>query len=475
MIHRICFSGDQGFSCRLLQRSALQTLNGETLELDRPQSFHALFDLLIFNESNDHRILISLVRGPRIRVLRNFARINGFSARSPNSSNQSLRLNHSLNQSLHESDSLAMMRLLNAETHELPNETEKRQQGCPYVILSHVWQEAEMTFEDMPHFENISASPLGPKYASASKIIGACNAVLRHYKGSITHLWLDTICIDKKNLTEFSTAINSMWQWYKQADVCFAFLEDFPGSGAPTWTQSKWFTRGWTLQELVAPKNVIFFDKNWNKKGDRENLQRELTGRTKIIMDFLLHRQNISRASICQRMSWFAGGETTVPEDTAYCLLGLFGVNMPLLYGEGKEGAFRRLQEEIMRYSDDHFLFAWKTAAVRPLGSGLLAESPSFFQETGDYVHRSSRQNNRPFQVTNKGISIDLYLQQYQGVYIASVECLHGQSHYLGVFLECTSEETQQYRRIRTNELCRVVGGARGQLRSIFVKPPDDI
>lgn len=332
-----------------------------------------------------------------------------------------------------------------------------------------------MTFEDMPQVEIMSASPLGPKFSSASKIIGACNAVLHQYKGGITHLWLDTICIDKKNLTEFSTAVNSMWQWYKQADTCFAFLEDFPGPGAPTLTQSRWFTRGWTLQELVAPKNVIVFDKYWNKAGDRECLQPDFTGRTKIGMNFLLHGQNISRASISQRMSWFAGRGTTVPEDTAYCLLSLFGVNMPLLYGEGKERAFRGLQEEIMRYSDDHFLFARKSAAVRPFGSGLLAESPDSFQETGGYVHKSSRQNNRPFQVTKKGISIDLYLQQYQGAFVASIGCMHDQSHDLGVFLERTSVETQQYRRIRTNELCRVVGGARGQLRSIVVKPPDDI
>lgn len=369
-----------------------------------------------------------------------------------------------------------MIRLLNAQYHDLPAEAERKlQQGRPYVIISHVWQEMEVTFEDMPHFKTISASRSGPKFSSASKITGASDAVLRQYKGGINHLWLDTVCIDKKNLTEFSAAINSMWQWYKQAEACFAYLEDFPSPSVPTLTQSKWFTRGWTLQELVAPRKVLFFDKDWNAIGDKESLQRALTGRTKIAMDFLLHRQNISRASISQRMSWFAGRGTTVPEDTAYCLLGLFGVNMPLLYGEGRERAFRRLQEEIMRYSDDHSLFAWKRAVARPSGSGLLAESPDFFQETGDYVHKPSRQNNRPFQMTNKGISIDLCLQQYQGVYIASIDCLHGQNHYLGIFLECISEETQQYRRIRTNELCRVVGTARGQLRSIFVKTPDDI
>ena len=153
--------------------------------------------------------MISLVRGPR--VLQKFARINGFSAtKSLEPITEIKSITQSINQSLHESDSFVMIRLLNAKIHELPKETEKCQQGCPYLILSHGWQENEMTFEDIPHFENISASPLGPKYGGATKTIGACNAVLQHYRGDITHLWLDTICIDKKNLTEFSTAINSM-------------------------------------------------------------------------------------------------------------------------------------------------------------------------------------------------------------------------------------------------------------------------
>ena len=270
-------------------------------------------------------------------------------------------------------------------------------------------------------------------------------------------------------------SINSMYQWYKQAEACFAYLEDYPIVDVPIFTQSKWFTRGWTLQELVASRNVIFFDKDWKAIGDKESLQTSLTSRTMIHEDFLLHKRNISRASISQRMSWFSGRGTTVPEDTAYCLLGLFGVNMPLLYGEGKERALRRLQEEIMRYSDDHSLFAWTSTVAQDHGSGLLAASPDYFRGTGDYVHNPDRLSNRPFQMTNKGISIDLYLQQYQGAYIASIGCLHGHSHYLGIFLECLSGESQQYRRTRTNELCKVVGSGRGKLRSIFIKPPDDI
>ena len=197
--------------------------------------------------------------------------------------------------------------------------------------------------------------------------------------------------------------------------------------------------------------------------------------RTKISGDFLLGRSNVGRASVSQRMSWFAGRSTSVEEDAAYCLLGLFGVNMPLLYGEGRKRAYRRLQEEIMRYSDDHSLFAWKSREPLDQGSGLLADDPIHFSGTADYVHEASRLNNRPFEMTNKGISIDLYLQQYQGVYVASLDCPHGSDHYVGIYLECLSSETQQYRRTRTNELCKIFENGRGRLRSIFVKPLDDV
>ena len=369
-----------------------------------------------------------------------------------------------------------MIRLLNAESHALPNEQGlRRQRGLPYVIISHVWREREVVFEDMPHFKGMATNPSWEKSGSATKIIGACKTVLQYYKGKIAHVWLDTVCIDKKNLTELSMSIISMYRWYKQAEACFAYLEDYPSEEVPLFTQSKWFTRGWTLQELVAPKKMIFFDKDWKAIGDKESLQTPLTGRTKIHEDFLLQRRNISRASISQRMSWFSGRETTVPEDTAYCLLGLFGVNMPLLYGEGKERAFRRLQEEIMRYSDDHSIFAWTSPNVQDQESGLLADSPDYFKDTGGYVHNPSRQNNRPFEMTNKGISIDLYLQEHQDAYVASIDCRHGSNHYLGIYLECLSDETQQYRRIRTHRMTQVVRTGRGQLGSIFVKPPDDI
>lgn len=108
-------------------------------------------------------------------------------------------------------------------------------------------------------------------------------------------------------------------------------------------------------------------------------------------------------------MLWMSERETTVPEDAAYCLLGLFDVNMPLLYGEGKERAFRRSQEEIIKYSDDHTLFAWRED--KSSATGLLVNYPGCFRMTSEYTHDPDRLNNEPYQMTNKGISIDLYVQ----------------------------------------------------------------
>ena len=372
-----------------------------------------------------------------------------------------------------------MIRLLNAkeivneETYRNPNKEElKRQQTAPYVVLSHRWVEPELIYEDMTDFKE---SVLRQRSKSASKLFGACRKVLEHDKGRIVHLWMDTVCINKQDPAETSSSINSMYRWYQKAEVCFAYLDDYPTPDAPTFTHSQWFTRGWTLQELAAPKNVIFYDKDWRKMGDRSTLQEALTKRTKISRNCLLKPQDISLASISQRMSWFSGRTTTVPEDTAYCLLGLFGVTMPLLYGEGQERAFVRLQEEIMRYSDDHSLFAWKSDTARAKGSGLLAASPHWFEESGDYKHRQDRENQKPYLMTNKGISIPLRLQQYLGHYIASIDCPYDAHTFLGVYLERDSSETEQYHRIKTDELCIVRKSGRGNINEIYMKPPIDI
>lgn len=153
-------------------------------------------------------------------------------------------------------------------------------------------------------------------------------------------------------------------------------------------TRSVWFTRGWTLQELLAPARVVFFDRHWVDIGSKSSLHEAITDRTGII-DFL----NWEKACVAQKMSWAARRKTTRLEDEAYCLMGLFGVNMPLLYGEGSN-AFMRLQLEIIESTNDESIFAWKLA----VSSGLLAGSPTAFVDSGRIRRLPSAKEYREYR-----------------------------------------------------------------------------
>ena len=137
-----------------------------------------------------------------------------------------------------------------------------------------------------------------------------------------------------------------------------------------------------TLQELIAPSSLIFFNDCWEEVGTKITLQSVISRITEIQLEVLSGGTSPSNFSIAQRMSWAAHRETTRVEDVAYCLMGLFGVNMPMLYGEG-DRAFIRLQEEIMRISDDDSIFAWKAPFGMGSDGGLLAHSPSAFEGLG--------------------------------------------------------------------------------------------
>lgn len=228
----------------------------------------------------------------------------------------------------------------------------------------------------------------------------------------------DRCCIDKTSSAELSEAINSMFRWYERARVCYAYLSDVSGDAnlrvdVREFVESRWFTRGWTLQELVAPKSVLFYSKRgrgWHFLGSKEDLCDHISNITGIDTD-TLYGAGLELASVARKMSWASQRETTRIEDTAYCLLGIFDVNMPLLYGEG-EKAFLRLQEEILRSSYDYSLFAWgldlatvsdmenlvRTERAKPeillyperrIGKeqhlrGLLASSPTEFRGSHD-------------------------------------------------------------------------------------------
>ncbi|KAI6156134.1 heterokaryon incompatibility protein-domain-containing protein, partial [Pisolithus thermaeus] len=235
-----------------------------------------------------------------------------------------------------------------------------------YAILSHRW-EVEVTYKEITGLAKMDERRREevrnrPGY---QKIIRSCEQAM---KDGYEWLWIDTCCIDKRSSAELSEAINSMYRWYQDAQVCYAHLNDVDDSTFPaeqnvdTFDKSdgwpEWFTRGWTLQELIASKQLEFFDKNWAPIGNKRKLAHVLGDITTIPYDVLRNGLAGKRLSVARIMSWAARRKTTRVEDRACSLMGLFEVNMPMVYGEGKK-AFQRLQLEIIRTSGDHSIFAW--------------------------------------------------------------------------------------------------------------------
>ncbi|KAF2666228.1 HET-domain-containing protein, partial [Microthyrium microscopicum] len=238
----------------------------------------------------------------------------------------------------------------------------------PYAILSHTWGEREATYQDFCSWISDSAADglyPEPTHPGLEKIKSF--AVWAHNSGH-EHIWVDTCCIDKSSSAELSEAINSMYKWYRNSQICCVYLVDVPPYGTNhdlellvgwerKFRESRWLTRGWTLQEILAPKAVKFVANDWETTLDEEYIYGLITEQTAIPRR-ALEEFKPARWSIAQRMSWAASRETTREEDRAYCLLGLFGVHMPLLYGEGSR-AFLRLQEEILKTATDQSIFCW--------------------------------------------------------------------------------------------------------------------
>ncbi|KAH8906238.1 hypothetical protein BR93DRAFT_738934 [Coniochaeta sp. PMI_546] len=394
------------------------------------------------------------------------------------------------------------MRLINTTTLEL----EEFQGLVPaYAILSHTWGSEEVSLQEwreahklgniMNLYSSLSRTnpnirPPGEVLPSAPRIapIGhnatwpahgnltdpkptpfgfykILRASLRARLDGLDYLWVDTSCIDKTSSAELSEAINSMYAWYRNSTVCYAYLTDVPvgltpsqlSSTASPFRTSRWFKRGWTLQELLAPKKVIFFASDWSELGRKDGLSDLISEITRIDTRYLLRVRHISGASIAHRLSWVSDRTTTRPEDIAYCLLGIFDVHMPLIYGEGSR-AFVRLQEEIIKISEDHSIFAWTwvaelsgplmrgnrrdlvtAARMReviesgrkgegfprcrlealmadslwqdPLRSTLLAPDPICFYDAGEFKKLlMPGREVRPFVMTNAGLMLELPL-----------------------------------------------------------------
>ena len=214
------------------------------------------------------------------------------------------------------------------------------------------------------------------------------------------------IAVDKSSSAELTESINSMYQWYEAARICFVLLEDLV-SGQPLeacLTSCRWFSRGWTLQELIAPRLVRFFDQSLQFVGTKRDHAKLISTTTKILPCILL--EGVEEESICvaAKMSWAAGRQTKRKEDAAYCLLGLFNVRMPLIYGEGDQ-AFQRLQEEIVKRHNDITIFAWNPLEKELYDReylGLFAPYPANFAES--FAIRPFADIFIEFSTTNKGV-----------------------------------------------------------------------
>ena len=210
--------------------------------------------------------------------------------------------------------------------------------------------------------ESLPLQPVNPRDLVSPKLRGFLElSVTYGYEWA----WVDTCCIDKTSSADLTEAINSMFTYYSLSDVCFAYLSDFFDDfyDKHRFSISWWHCRGWTLQELLAPRNVVFVSRTWCIIGNKYDIASDITFATGIPESVLRFEKDITDTSVIERMSWTSGRLTTRPEDQAYCLFGLFGVRIPTLYGEGSANAFYRLQEEIMKTSFDTSLFAWETGS----------------------------------------------------------------------------------------------------------------
>ncbi|OBZ69801.1 hypothetical protein A0H81_10547 [Grifola frondosa] len=372
------------------------------------------------------------------------------------------------------------MRLLHTRTltlKEFPNS----QRAEPYAILSHVWRKEEVLFH---HIQDLN---IAKKLRGFPKVFGCCE---RARDEGYEWVWIDTCCIDKSSSSELSEAINSMFAWYKEAEVCYVYLDDVPakpaalyisatlitddietvrkweddsddessddssiykdmepdapdefvedGSESERWLamfkDSRWFTRGWTLQELIAPRESVFLAQNWSEVGTRKDMVHVIEEASRVHCNVLLGVLPLEEVSIADRMRWASRRSTTRVEDRAYSLMGLFGIHMPTIYGEGIE-AFMRLQHEILQRTTDHTIFAW-TFSDRPNWDSCLTHGPECFShirlmEQIPYTEYSKIFGISDFlppehSLTNFGIRIHLPIRPHKsekGRYLAALAC----------------------------------------------------
>lgn len=347
------------------------------------------------------------------------------------------------------------MRLLNTTTFELCLDSQEFFQAEGYAILSHRWVGSEITFDEIGQYAPSlrDAGEQRMKSPQLDKIRGACEVARGQ---GFRWMWIDNCCINKSSATEEAESINSMFKWYRDARVCITFLSDVRSGVSPNPPEyeavmerstkeghtsekqvsdrvfqrfdrdepSEWFSRGWTLQELLAPRDMDFYDADWRYIGTKTSLAAQIQHITGIDADYLTGARHFRKACIATKMSWAAGRTTTRVEDIAYSLFGLFGITMTPNYGEGPR-AFMRLQQELLATTADESLFAWRMPSPAagdrydieqsseiswgPGEWGLLAPSPDWFAGCGNVTIERGPMIQRPgraFHMGRQGIVI---------------------------------------------------------------------
>lgn len=319
-----------------------------------------------------------------------------------------------------------------------------------YAILSHRWGGDEVLFEDMNDVFTCTKT-------GVSKVRSFCH--LAQQMG-YDWAWIDTCCIDKKSSAELSEAINSMYRWYQAAAVCVAYLSDVDVDAdaidfGSMFKSSVWFTRCWTLQELLAPRNVVFYNESWAYIGAKSEKKfvKLIARAARIPAEALNSLSDVSSYSVGERMAWASQRQATRAEDEAYSLLGLFGVNMPMLYGEGRR-AFERLQLEILRANDDETIFAWEPEDDEDLHGGLLAPSPRNFRLSAAQKCVNHEQRSEPFTFTSRGITASLTLSPTgrEDTYLAILNVARTTKDrplYFGIYLQPIGLSDMDYMRVR--------------------------
>lgn len=288
-----------------------------------------------------------------------------------------------------------MMWLINARSYRLEDFSARPKPA--YGILSHTWSQHESSFQQF----------IGclPRSIQDQKVIQTCRLAIEH---GLDYVWIDTCCIDRKSSAELNEAINSMFRWYQDAVICFVYLEDVGREDeiAHGIRKCRWLTRGWTLQELIAPKNIEFYDNQWQLRGNKQDLRRTLAFRAGIPQSVLSGELKLDRYSLSSRMSWASKRQTSRVEDMAYSLLGIFDIHMPVLYGEGMR-SFQRLQEKILEIHPDLSILAWDGKDDQQPLCNLLASSPTAFSKSQN-DSRSNASDLVQINVTARRLTIDV-------------------------------------------------------------------